>query len=692
MKNQTISLNITGMSCASCVGRVEKALKKDLRISQAAVNLATEKAQVTFDADAITPLEITSLIEAAGYSSSLVKTEIPENSSNLICSTLLTLPFIFSMLVGHELNVWTQILLATPVQFIFARSFYVSAWKAVKNFSGNMELLVIMGTSSAYFLSLYFAFNQVHNTHSYYFESSSVIITFVLLGKFLEARAKKQTTQALRALESLLPLDATAHSIGELLSLKPGERIPVDGLITEGFSQADEALITGESLPVFKGPGDKVIGGSINGEGVLKIKITAVGSETVLARIIRLVEEAQVNKAPIQRLVDKISHFFVPAVLLIALITLIMTFSLTGNGELALIRAVAVLVIACPCALGLATPTAIMVGTGLAAKRGVLIKDAEALEMSQRLTLIAFDKTGTLTEGKPSVASILSLKDEKEILQIMGALQQNSEHPLAHAVLKEVKKRSLPIIEATHVRSIPGKGVEGEVGKEIYLFGSQRLIAEKSITAPIQEFIKQQEAQGQSVSFLIHKNSEDILAAIAFHDDLKSQSANAISHLKKLGIKTVLLTGDNAGSALKVANHLGLDEFHAALLPQDKNQLINEFKKDHFVAMVGDGINDAPALTSAHVGIAMSTGTDAAMHSSGITLMRGNPELIAEAIDISKQTYRKIKQNLFWAFFFNIAGIPLAAFGHLSPMVAGGAMALSSFCVVTNTLLLKRGK
>lgn len=694
MKQASLSLNIQGMTCASCVGRVERALKKDSRISKAQVNLATEKASVVFDSSALNPQDIISIIQDAGYKAALEKSkeESGTKRSDLICAFALTLPLLFSMLIGYEMNPWTQVLLSTPVQFIFGRSFYNSAWKAVRNFSGNMELLVVIGTSAAYFLSLYLIAQSSH-PHALYFESSSVIISFVLLGKYLESKAKKQTTEALRALENLLPLDAVAHKRDDMITVKPGERMPVDGIIVEGFSQSDESLITGESLPVFKGPQDKVVGGSINGEGVLKVKVTAVGSETVLARIIRMVEDAQVNKAPIQRLVDKVSSYFVPAVLLIALLTLVITKFSSGNWEEAILHAVAVLVIACPCALGLATPTAIMMGTGLAAKHGILIKDAEALEHAQKINLVAFDKTGTLTEGKPSVSKMIHpQRTEIAILTLMSSLQTGSEHPLAKAVLKLAQKHAIKIPEARALRALPGKGIEGEVNGEVYILGSHRVLENRTLGPDYENFKSERQALGESVSYLINKSTQEVLALISFHDELKAQSHSAVAHLKKLGIKTVLLTGDNQGSTKKVTELLNLDEVHAELLPQDKNQLINELKQSHFVAMVGDGINDAPALASAHVGIAMSTGTDVAMHTSGITLMRGNPELISEAISISKQTYRKIQQNLFWAFAFNIVGIPLAAFGFLSPMIAGGAMALSSFCVVTNTLLLKRWK
>lgn len=710
MNEKVIDLSIQGMTCASCVGRIERALKKSDSIKAASVNLATEKAHITFDQEKINSDKIIALIHDAGYEAQEIKKETPVIQVSLqsfkikvICSFVLTLPLLMSMLIGIELKPMTQLILASAVQFIFGASFYVSAWKALKARTGNMELLVAIGTSAAYFLSLY-QMSKGHGGHALYFESSAAVISFVLLGKFLESKAKRQTTEAIRALENLRPTKARVLEnnvekeipisdlkINDLVIIRPGERNPIDGIITEGFSQADESLITGESLPISKSPGEKIIAGSINGDGMIKAQVCALGGETVLSRIIRMVEEAQINKAPVQRLVDKISSVFVPVVLLIAVLTVIFVTLSTGNWENAIIHAVSVLVIACPCALGLATPTAIMVGTGMAAKSGILIKDAESLELAHSVTLMAFDKTGTLTQGKPAVATILSLKiSEDELLKKMASLQNASEHPLAQAVLDEVFKRKIQFENASQVKALAGKGIEGKIKDEKYILGSKKLFPiDYSLPQNIKDFILAAEASGETVSFLMKETNSEILGVISFADQLKPESAVAISHLKKLGIKTVLLTGDNLGSANKVAHALGIDFIHAELMPKDKHTIIEDFKKSYTVAMVGDGINDAPALAAAHVGIAMSTGTDVAMHSAGITLMRGNPKLIADAISVSKKTYQKIKQNLFWAFFFNVIGIPLAAFGYLSPVVAGSAMALSSVFVVSNTLLLK---
>ena len=713
MKETTINLNIQGMSCASCVGRIERALTKDPHIVEASVNLATEKARVIYDAATFSAKDVINLISKSGYEASLAEELKPTQTFStsqlkfkVIGSFVLTLPLLIPMLLGLEVNPWTQAFLATLVQFVFGGSFYISAWKALKARSGNMELLVAIGTSAAYFLSLYLMFMKP-GTHLY-FESSAVIISFVLLGKFLESKAKRQTTEALRALENLKPTTAriqtaegekeisvSAISLDDIVVVRPGERIPVDGVIMEGFSQTDESLITGESLPVAKEAGDAIVGGSVNGEGLLKIKVTATGSETVLARIIRMVEDAQGNKAPIQRLVDKISGYFVPTVLIISAVTFIVTSYLTGNYEMAILHSVAVLVIACPCALGLATPTAIMVGTGVAARNGILIKDAEALEISQSIDLVAFDKTGTLTEGKPSVAEIFPMDNHthSSLLSLMAALQSGSEHPLAQAVLKEMENRKLKVIPATDIQAIPGKGVEGKIDNEVYILGSKKIIPDSvTITAEASAHIQYRQENGETVSYLVKKSNQEVLGVISFRDQPKASSKEAVASLKKMGIKTVLLTGDNKGSGHHVARELDLDDYHAELLPIDKHELIEKFKTKHVVAMVGDGINDAPALAAANVGIAMATGTDVAMHSSAITLMRGNPLLIYDAIHISKKTYQKIQQNLFWAFIFNVIGIPLAAMGYLSPMIAGGAMAMSSVCVVANTLLLKRWK
>lgn len=713
MKETTI--DIKGMTCASCVNRIEKALKKDERVLEASVNLATEKASVKFDPLKIGTDDIISLITKAGYEAS-VHTENTQDLGDplyadkilILMSALLTLPLVLPMILsplGIHLMVpaWIQLILATPVQFYAGARFYKSAWSAIKALTGNMELLVAIGTTAAYGLSLYLMWKNPHTEHLY-FEGSAVIITLVLLGKLLEKKAKAQTTSAIKALQKLRPDKArvlrngleTELSLEKLILndtviVKPGERIPVDGIISGGRTQVDESLITGESMPVLKSEQDQVVGGSINGEGLIHVRVTALGAETMLSRIIRLVEDAQAKKAPIQRLVDKVSAYFVPVVLLIAVVTIVMTGLLTGDWEKSLIHGVAVLVIACPCALGLATPTSIMVGTGVAARAGILIKDAEALEVAHSVTTITFDKTGTLTEGTPKVNKLIPVDvSETELLTLLASLQQGSEHPLAKAVMDESKKRNMTPLSATSVKAIPGKGIEAKINGATYVIASKRYIQELNLDHSHGSL---HEGNGETVSWLIHKDENKILGLVTFSDSIKPEAFGTIKKLRSMGVKTIMLTGDNKGSAELVAKQLGIDSVKAEVLPEHKSKIVRDFRESgEIVAMVGDGINDAPALAAANVGIAMATGTDVAMQSAGITLMRGNPLLIPDAIDISRRTYAKIRQNLFWAFIYNVIGIPLAALGYLSPVVAGAAMALSSVSVVTNSLLLKRWK
>jgi Cu+-exporting ATPase len=710
---KNITFEIKGMTCASCVNRIEKVLKKDVGVISASVNLATEKANVLFDDSKLNASKIMDLISKAGYQALQNESKedvLKKDKALVLVSVLLTIPLALPMvleLFGFHLMLFPllQLLLATPIQFIIGARFYKSAWGAIKSKTGNMELLVAIGTSAAYGLSLY----HLLNGHDHlYFEASAVIITLVLLGKFLESKAKQQTTGAIKALQALRPSTANVFRnnqeieipveelvLSDLVLVRPGERIPVDGTIRKGVTQVDESLITGESLPLEKIENDKVVGGSINGDGFIHVEVTALGSETMLARIIRMVEDAQAVKAPIQRLVDKVSAYFVPTVLLLAIITVVVTAIITGQWETGIIRGVAVLVIACPCALGLATPTSILVGTGVAAKAGVLIKDAEALEIAHSITTIAFDKTGTLTEGKPSLSLLHAFeKSEKEILTLLSTIQHGSEHPLAKAVLKAAYQKNISVENAASIKALPGRGLEAEISNQKYLLGSKRLLTELKITdEKVYKLSHERELLGETVSFLIEVPNNKVIGLVSFKDTLKESAKSTLQQLKLLGIKTIMLTGDNHESANLVAKELGIDDVRAEILPQDKSEIIMELKqKGEIVGMVGDGINDAPALAAAHVGIAMATGTDVAMHSAGITLMRGNPLLIPDAISISRRTYSKIKQNLFWAFIYNIIGIPLAALGYLNPVVAGAAMALSSVSVVTNSLLLKRWK
>jgi len=631
--------------------------------------------------------------------------------AGLLLAAPLVLPM-FGELFGQHwmLPAWIQFLLATPVQFVLGARFYVAGWKAVRAGAGNMDLLVAIGTSAGYGLSLYqwWATPAGQMPHLY-FEASAVVIALVLLGKYLESRAKRQTSAAIRALEALRPDRATrvidgreedvaiaALRLDDLVLVKPGERFPVDGEVVEGESQADEALISGESLPVNKTPGDRITGGAVNGEGRLLVRTTALGGETVLARIIRLVEDAQAAKAPIQKLVDKVSQVFVPAVLVIAVFTLIGWLLTGAPAEVALINAVAVLVIACPCALGLATPAAIMAGTGVAARHGILIKDAEALEVAHAVNAVAFDKTGTLTSGKPQIIHLHALEgDEASLLRLAGALQRGSEHPLARAVLERCEADGVAVPDVQKSQALSGRGIAGTLDGRQLALGNRRMLDEFGLQpGELLDTAQRWEAEGRTLSWLVESAPQPrVLGLFAFGDSLKEGAAAAIAALDARHIRSHLITGDNRGSARVVAEALHIDDVHAEVLPADKAATVAELKKGGaVVAMVGDGINDAPALAAADVGIAMGGGTDVAMHAAGITLMRGDPRLVPAALEIARRTYRKIQQNLFWAFIYNLVGIPLAAFGFLSPVVAGAAMALSSVSVVSNALLLRSWK
>ncbi|MCC8405907.1 heavy metal translocating P-type ATPase [Paraburkholderia sp. MMS20-SJTN17] len=752
---QVVELEIGGMTCASCAMRVEKALAKVPGVAHASVNLATETATVhpqgtpSADADALiaavrkagyeatlsAPPATAAPVDAAATGAAgdiLAATHAPtvdrkqiqtrRDLASVVVSALLTLPLVAPM-VGEWFGLhamlppWPQFVLASIVQFVFGARFYRAAYRAVRAGSGNMDLLVALGTSAAYGISVYELATHPGDMMHLYFEASAVVITLVRFGKWLEARAKRQTTDAIRALNALRPERARIRDgagerdvplaqvrVGTVVIVRPGERVPVDGAVLEGRTHIDEALITGESLPVPKQTGDAVTAGSINGEGALVVTTTAIGAETTLARIIRLVESAQAEKAPIQRLVDRVSEIFVPAILALAALTLVGWLLAGAGGETAVLNAVAVLVIACPCALGLATPAAIMAGTGVAARHGVLIKDAEALEIAHRVSIVAFDKTGTLTLGQPSVTAFEPVGgvSRDEALALAAAVQRHSDHPLAKAVVRAYEAQFGPMADdnhgaasATAARAVAGRGVEADVDGRTLSLGSTRWLRELGIALPpgFAERAQEFEAAGNTVSWLMTRapRGPEALALIAFGDTVKPTARAAVARLARMGIRSVLVTGDNRGSAASVAQALGIDEFHAEVLPDDKARVIRDLKIRHagIVAMAGDGINDAPALAAADIGIAMATGTDVAMHAAGITLMRGDPALVADAIDISRRTWRKIQQNLFWAFVYNLIGIPLAAFGLLNPMLAGAAMAFSSVSVVTNALLLR---
>ncbi|MEE1890287.1 heavy metal translocating P-type ATPase [Pseudomonas carassii] len=720
---RTLELQIGGMTCASCAGRVERALGKLPGVEQVSVNLASERAHLEV-LEGVDDGALIAAVEKAGYSATLPRATHDDQAQArrrlrnerlaVAAALLLALPLVLPMLVQPfglhwMLPAWAQFLLATPVQFILGARFYVAAWKAVRAGAGNMDLLVALGTSAGYGLSLY----QWANAHAgmephLYFEASAVVIALVLLGKYLESRAKRQTASAIRALEALRPeravrvVDGREEDVAisqlrldDVVLVKPGERFPVDGQVLEGSSHADEALISGESLPVPKQPGDAVTGGAINGEGRLLVKTLALGTETVLARIIRLVEDAQAAKAPIQKLVDRVSQVFVPAVLVLALVTLVGWWLSGAPLETALINAVAVLVIACPCALGLATPAAIMAGTGVAARHGILIKDAEALERAHAVNRVVFDKTGTLTSGSPRIVhQQASSGDDNDLLRLAGALQRGSEHPLAKAVLDACTERNLDVPQVTDSQSLTGRGIAGQVdGRELAL-GNRRLLDEnRLIPGELAASAHAWEAEGRTLSWLIELGSQPrVLGLFAFGDSLKPGADQAIAALHARHISSHLLTGDNRGSAKVVAEALGIDDVHAEVLPADKAATVAALKQQGVVAMVGDGINDAPALAAADIGIAMGGGTDVAMQAAGITLMRGDPRLVPAALEISRKTYAKIRQNLFWAFIYNLIGIPLAALGYLNPVLAGAAMALSSVSVVSNALWLKTWK
>ena len=721
----TLQLPIEGMTCASCVGRVEKALRQVSGVLEANVNLANETATVTLAGNA-SVAALGAAVKRAGYGvwapvgGAEAAQPLFGEGARVVLAAILSAPLVLPMiglLWGQHAMLpplW-QWLLATPVQFWLGARFYRAGFSALRAGSGNMDLLVALGTSAAYGLSVYtLGAAGGHHTSDLYFEGSAVVITLVLLGKWLEARARRQTTAAIRALQALRPETACVRrdgveaqvplaevAPGDMVVVRPGERLPVDGVVGEGASHVDESLITGESLPVARGPGDKVTGGAVNGEGLLLVRTTTVGAESVLSRIVRLVESAQGKKAPIQRLVDQVSAVFVPVVVAVALVTLLGWGLGVHDWHAAVLHAVAVLVIACPCALGLATPAAIMAGTGVAAQRGILIKDAQALELAHALRVVAWDKTGTLTVGRPRLVEAAALAGERDaLLAQAAALQAGSSHPLALAVLDAA--RALAPLPASALHAVAGRGVAGTLGGTELRLGSARWMQDSGIdTAPCADAVAAQQAAGRTVSYLARMGkragtevqSPQLIGWLSFGDSAKPGAAAAIAQLTALGVRSVLLSGDNRGAAMHLGQQLGITDIRAEVLPQDKARIVDELKAGGArVAMVGDGINDAPALAAADVGIAMGTGTDVAMHAAGITLMRGEPGLVADAIDISRRTHAKIRQNLFWAFVFNAVGIPLAAFGWLNPVIAGGAMAMSSFAVVSNALLLRRWK
>ena len=719
-----VKFSLDGMSCATCAGRIESAIMKEPGVVSAQVNLSNALAHVAYQAGETEVESIVAAVEAAGYGATPIlserealemrRAEESRRTRNdlvmLAVSGLLTLPLVAPMVVapfGGEFMLpasW-QWLLATPVQFVAGARFYRAAWRALRAGTGNMDLLVALGTSAAYLLSVYVTWVGAGEL---YFEASAAVITLVLLGRLLETRAKRGTTAAIQALMALRPrtarvirdgvevdIPADAVSRGEVVLVKPGESLPVDGVILEGESQLDESLLTGESLPVSRKMGDEVTGGSINGSGLLRVEATRVGEESLLSQIVSLVEEAQSSKPPIQKTVDRVSAVFVPIVIGVSLLTLTGWFFLGVGWEQALIHAVSVLVIACPCALGLATPTALVVGTGAAARAGILIQDAEALEQARSVSVVIFDKTGTLTEGRPELREFRAVEEgsEDQRLALMASIQTGSEHPLAQAIVRGAEARGIELRSMDDFKALTGRGIRARVGGQSLILGSRRLMQEEAIDmSALASRAAGLEKQGMTVMWMAEEEGA-LLAIAAVGDRLRESAQAAIERLHGMGTRVLMLTGDNAQTAQVVADAVGVDRVVAEVLPDEKAQEVVAVREaGERVAMVGDGVNDAPALAAADVGFAMATGTDVAMHTAGITLMRSDPRLVPEAILVSRATTRKIHQNLFWAFLYNTAGIPLAAAGLLSPVFAGAAMAFSSVSVVSNSLLLRRWK
>ena len=711
---ETLKLNIEGMTCEACSSRIEKVLNR-LPIEEVVISLLQNNGTVRYKNGLVSEDDIIKTIEKAGFKATIISEdenvinddvkELGKLKRDLIISAIFSIP-LFSAMFFHMAGIhtilsegWFQFILATPVQFFIGYRFYKGAFSSLRGGGANMDVLIAMGTSAAYFYSIY---HVIIGSNELYFESSAVIITLILLGKYFEKRAKTRTTDAINKLLELQAKTAVVERDGiemeipveevivdDVVLVKPGEKIPVDGVIVYGSTNIDEAMITGESIPVEKTVDDEVIGATINKNGFIKFKAKKIGKDTMLAQIVKLVEDAQGHKAPVQRLADKISGIFVPAVIVIAILTFILTYFIKGNLDAAIIHAVAVLVIACPCSLGLATPTAIMVGTGKGAELGILIKSGEYLERAYEMNSIVFDKTGTITKGKPSVVDIINygFVKENELVQISASLEKISEHPLGEAVVNYAIDKDYGIEEVTDFNSITGKGIEGYIDNKKYYIGSKKLLEENNIEYNEEDINKLQE-KGQTP--LLISDEKNLLGIISVADEVKPTSKKAIEELKSMGIDVYMITGDSKRTATAIGKDIGIDHILAEVLPNQKAEKIKEIKNSgHVVGMVGDGINDAPALVESDIGFAIGTGTDVAIEASDITIINGDLNSVVTSIKLSQRTMRTIKQNLFWAFFYNIIGIPVAALGFLDPMIAGAAMAFSSVSVVTNSLRLK---
>ncbi|MEH7250344.1 heavy metal translocating P-type ATPase [Neobacillus niacini] len=725
--------DITGMTCAACSTRIEKGLNKLDGVVKANVNLALEKATVEYNGSALTTNDIIKKVENLGYGAHVKEDaketsdhrqkEIKKQTKKFIFSAILSLPLLWAM-VGHFsftsfiwvpeifMNPWFQLVLATPVQFIIGGQFYIGAYKALKNKSANMDVLVALGTSAAFFYSLYLSIMSLSmDTHSVelYYETSAVLITLIILGKLFEAKAKGRSSEAIKKLMGLQAKTATVERngqeqeipleeviVGDILYIKPGEKIPVDGKIIEGNSAIDESMLTGESVPVDKSIGDEVIGATLNKNGFLKVEAKKVGRDTALAQIIKVVEEAQGSKAPIQRLADKISGIFVPIVVGIAVITFIIWYMWVAPGDFAeaLEKMIAVLVIACPCALGLATPTSIMAGSGRAAEYGILFKGGEHLEMTHRITTVVLDKTGTVTNGTPVLTDVFTEGsiDENEFLALVASAEKQSEHPLAQAIVQGINEKGIPLKNVTEFEAIPGFGIKAIVDGKDLLVGTRKLMNKYNVQVT-GALAQMDELEKVGKTAMLTAINGQYAGTVAVADTIKETSKAAINRLKEMGLDVIMITGDNHQTALAIAKQAGIDQVIAEVLPEGKADEIKKLQAQaKKVAMVGDGINDAPALAVADIGMAIGTGTDVAMEAADITLIRGDLNSIADAIFMSKKTITNIKQNLFWALAYNSFGIPVAALGFLAPWLAGAAMAFSSVSVVLNALRLQKVK